>query len=141
MDVYEDQTTKKIMTSIIVPVFTNEKLVGAIGYDIDLNTIGAMREGLEKQSDSTYMILDSKGLVITSFASTMNGTNINPKLSGETEGIKDFVSNPTDFKEQYNWVTKLYETNETGQQERIYDKINYIITTSTVDQLGWKVIS
>lgn len=141
MDVYEDQTTKKIMTSIIVPVFTNEKLVGAIGYDIDLNTIGAMREGLEKQSDSTYMILDSKGLVITSFASTMNGTNINPKLSGETEGIKDFVSNLTDFKEQYNWVTKLYETNETGQQERIYDKINYIITTSTVDQLGWKVIS
>lgn len=129
------------MTSIIVPVFTNEKLVGAIGYDIDLNTIGAMREGLEKQSDSTYMILDSKGLVITSFASTMNGTNINPKLSGETEGIKDFVSNLTDFKEQYNWVTKLYETNETGQQERIYDKINYIITTSTVDQLGWKVIS
>ncbi len=141
MDVYEDQTTKKIMTSIIVPVFTNEKLVGAIGYDIDLNTISAMREGLEKDSASKFMILDSKGLAITSFEPSMNGTNVNPKLSGENEGIKDFVSNPTEFKNEYDWITPLYNTKETEQQERQYDKTNYIVTTSTVDEVGWKVLS
>ncbi|SUX82077.1 methyl-accepting chemotaxis sensory transducer [Priestia megaterium] len=44
MDVYKDKISGKIMTSVVSPVIVSGKMIGALGYDIDLTTIGVSRE-------------------------------------------------------------------------------------------------
>lgn len=141
VDVYEDKTSKKIMTSIIVPVFKNDKLVGAVGYDIDLSTIGNIRSNLEKKNDTKYLFLDTQGLVVTGYDDKMAGTNINPKMSGKVEGVSDYVKQADTFKSQYNWVPSLYKKDDLANESLKIDGGSYMVSSATVGDTGWKVVS
>jgi len=46
LDVYKDKVTGAIMTSVVAPVFSDGKMVGTVGYDINLSTIGKIRAGI-----------------------------------------------------------------------------------------------
>lgn len=141
VDVYEDKTTQKIMTSIIVPVFKNDKLVGAVGYDIDLSTIGAIRSDLEKNNDTKYVFLDTQGLVVTGYDQKMAGTNINPNMSGKVDGVSDYVKESDTFKEDYGWIPSLYKKNDLQNQSLTLQKQDYMVSSATVGDTGWKVVS
>src|SRR6478752_515 len=65
MDVYQDKISGKIMTSVVSPVIVSGKMVGALGYDIDLTTIGVSRSKIEKYTENKLVILDSQGFVVS----------------------------------------------------------------------------
>jgi len=140
VDVYEDKTTKKIMTSIIVPVFQHDKLVGAVGYDIDLSTIGNIRSDLEKNNDAKYVFLDTQGLVVTGYNDGMNGKNINPKMSGKVEGVSDYEKLDT-LKQNYGWVPELYSEKDFKNVDHTVQDTDYMVSSATVGDTGWKVVS
>jgi methyl-accepting chemotaxis protein len=141
VDVYEDKTTKKIMTSIIVPVFKHDKLVGAVGYDIDLSTIGNIRADLEKNNDTKYVFLDTQGLVVTGYDDKMAGTNINPTMSGKVEGVSDYIDQADTFKTEYSWVPTLYKKADLANESLTIHDQDYMVSSATVGDTGWKVVS
>lgn len=141
MDVYEDTTLKKIMTSIEVPVFRNGKLIGAIGYDIDLSTIANIRANLEKASHSKYILLDSKGLVVAGFMQHSDGKNLNPEQSGKVEGVNDFVQDKALFKKQYGWIPSLYKNDHLETKDIQLNRTAYSGVITTIPTLNWKVVT
>lgn len=79
MDVYKDKISGKIMTSVVSPVIVSGKMVGALGYDIDLTTIGVSRSKIEKYTENNLVILDSQGFVVSAFIKNSDGKNMNPE--------------------------------------------------------------
>lgn len=142
MDVYEDKITKKMMTSIVSPIISNGEMVGALGFDIDLSTIGTVRENIESQSDNELIILDSKGIIVSSFMENGDGKNINPTQSGVTEGVTDLVSDEKAFKQQFDWVENAYSAKNSDKNlEFKWEGKEYTTYITTVPEVNWKVIS
>ncbi|WP_018661912.1 methyl-accepting chemotaxis protein [Heyndrickxia acidiproducens] len=139
MDVYQDKVTGKIMTSVVSPVFSEGKMIGAVGYDINLSTIGKARAAIEKESDHRIAILDPKGVIVTSFIKNGNGRNIRPSNSGKVEGVKD-ISSAARLKKEFNWADAIYSRqNSTGTFT--WNGTSYNLYATTVPKMGWKVIS
>ena len=142
MDVYKDIVSGSIMTSVVTPVMVDGKMVGALGYDIDLSTIGEIRANIEKHSDTHLIILDSQGFVVSSFTKGMDSKNLNPDQSGSVEGVDDFVKDSSAFEAQYNWVSKLYKAKNTDSPVtlKLQDE-TYTGKTKTVPIADWKVLA
>jgi len=141
MDVYKDESSQKIMTSVVTPVLLEGKMVGALGYDIDLSTIGKTRVEIEEHSTSQLIVLDSQGLIVSSFMKGMDGRNINPKNSGTVEGVDDLLTDTKQFTSQFDWVTKMYEGKTITSQPLKWAGKEYTGQVNSVPELNWKVLS
>ena len=138
MDVYLDTGINKLMTSVIAPVFIGDKLVGAVGYDIDFSTIGEIRETIESGSSSKLMIIDPNGLIVSSFIEDGDGKNINPETSGQIEGVSDLLD-VNQLSKQFNW---LAGTNNGDQIEEFkWNDVTYNGDVQTIEKNNWKIVS
>ncbi|MED4061065.1 methyl-accepting chemotaxis protein [Priestia megaterium] len=141
MDVYKDKISGKIMTSVVTPVIINGKMVGALGYDIDLTTIGVSRRKIEKYTENNLVILDSQGFVVSAFIKNSDGKNMNPEKSGTVEGVSDLISNRENFNSQYDWVSRIYKKDSMPSLDVELNKKGYTGQVTTIPDLNWKVIS
>ncbi|MBU3570057.1 methyl-accepting chemotaxis protein [Priestia aryabhattai] len=141
MDVYKDKISGKIMTSVVIPVTINGKMVGALGYDIDLTTIGASRRKIEKYTENNLVILDSQGFVVSAFIENSDGKNMNPEKSGTVEGVSDLISNRENFNSQYDWVSRVYKKDSMPPLDVDLNKKGYNGQVTTIPDLNWKVVS
>ncbi|PEZ07128.1 methyl-accepting chemotaxis protein [Priestia megaterium] len=141
MDVYKDKISGKIMTSVVTPVIINGKMVGALGYDIDLTTIGVSRRKIEKYTENNLVILDSQGFVVSAFIKNSDGKNMNPEKSGTVEGVSDLISNRENFNSQYDWVSRIYKKDSIPSLDVELNKKGYTGQVTTIPDLNWKVIS
>ena len=139
MDVYLDTGVNKLMTSVIAPVFKGDKLVGAVGYDIDFSTIGAIRERIEEGSSSNLMIVDPNGLIVSSFIEDGDGKNINADNSGSIEGVSDLLE-VNQLKTEFKWLSET--NNENSQIDQFkWNEVNYTGEIQTIEKNDWKIVS
>ncbi|MGG4267340.1 HAMP domain-containing protein [Peribacillus simplex] len=141
MDVYKDSTSGTIMTSVVTPVILDGKMVGALGYDIDLSTIGKMRANIEKDSTSNLVIMDSQGFIVSSFIKDMDGKNVNPEKSGMEEGVEDYIEDADRFNSEFKWVADIYNGADNANQSLTLDGEDYTAEWSTVPEVKWKVLA
>ncbi|MGG1484989.1 methyl-accepting chemotaxis protein [Peribacillus castrilensis] len=141
MDVYKDGGSGMIMTSVVTPVLSDGKMAGALGYDIDLATIGKMRSTIEKDSTSNLVILDSQGFIVSSFMKDMDGKNMNPDKSGMEEGVEDFITDTDRFSSEFKWVADMYNGGGKANQPLTLDGEDYTGEWSTVPEVNWKVLA
>ena len=135
VDVYLDKGSNKLMTSLIAPVFKNDQLVGAVGYDIDFSTIGKIREEIEKGSSSNLMIVDPNGLIISSFVKNGDGKNINADNSGKVDGVSDLLDK-NELDTQFNWIKDINKV-----EEFVWEDATYTGEIQTIEKNGWKIVS
>nr|WP_042354158.1 methyl-accepting chemotaxis protein [Bacillus rubiinfantis] len=140
MDVYEDKDQHKIMTSIVAPVLQNGKMIGAIGYDIDLSTIGAVRKIIEADTKTKLIILDSNGFIVSSFIKDADGKNINPAKSGSEEGVEDLLSGKK-FTQTFGWIENVYKKSGDVSHDFTWKGKEYSGEITTISGLNWKVLS
>ncbi len=141
MDVYQDKLSDKIMTSVVTPIVSDGKMVGALGYDIDLSTIGARREAIEKETNTNLVILDAQGFIISSFMKDADGKNINPAKSGSVEGVEDLITNKKDFNSTFDWIEEIYTNSEDVSHDLTWEGKDYSGQITTIPELNWKVLS
>lgn len=141
MDVYKDTVSNKIMTSVVTPVLSDGKMVGAVGYDIDLSSIGAARQNIENESSSKLVILDAQGFIVSSFMKNTDGKNMNPVKSGSVEGVTDLLSNAKTFKSKFGWVERIYKNSNSRSQSFSWQGKDYSGQITTIPSLNWKVLS
>lgn len=139
MDVYLDTGVNKLMTSVIAPVFKNDELVGAVGYDIDFSTIGTIREGIEAKSSSKLMIVDPNGLIISSFIEDGDGKNIIADNSGEIEGVTDLLDTAK-LEAEFKWLSDAKNgSNKIEQFE--WNEVNYTGEVQVIEKNNWQIVS
>lgn len=141
MDVYKDTVSNKIMTSVVTPVLSDGKMVGAVGYDIDLSSIGAARQNIENESNGKLVILDAQGFIVSSFMKNTDGKNMNPVKSGSVEGVTDLLSNAKTFKSKFGWVEGIYKNSNSRSQSFSWQGKDYSGQITTIPSLNWKVLS
>ena len=139
MDVYLDTGVNKLMTSVLAPVTINNEIVGAVGFDLDFSTIGKIREQIENNSNTKLMILDKKGLIVSSFIENQDGTNMNPAMSGQIEGVQD-IDNSI-FAKSLDWVTKSYDKKDMPITELEVQDHTYSGQLLTMPMNDWKVMA
>lgn len=139
MDVYLDTGVNKLMTSVIAPVFKNDELVGAVGYDIDFSTIGTIREGIEAKSSSKLMIVDPNGLIISSFIEDGDGKNIIADNSGKIEGVTDLLDTAK-LEAEFKWLSDAKNgSNKIEQFE--WNNVNYTGEVQVIEKNNWQIVS
>ncbi|MFY0744259.1 methyl-accepting chemotaxis protein [Solibacillus silvestris] len=139
MDVYLDTGVNKLMTSVIAPVFKNDELVGAVGYDIDFSTIGTIREGIEAKSSSKLMIVDPNGLIISSFIEDGDGKNIIADNSGKIEGVTDLLDTAK-LEAEFKWLSDAKNgSNKIEQFE--WNEVNYTGEVQVIEKNNWQIVS
>ncbi|MFJ7744516.1 methyl-accepting chemotaxis protein [Peribacillus sp. NPDC097295] len=139
MDVYQDVVNGDIMTSVVTPVMANGKMVGVLGYDIDLSVIGKMRTEIEKHSNANLVILDSQGIIVSSFMKEMDGKNMNPDQSGKVEGVGDIITDSSQFNSEFKWVSDMYKGSKQTAQTLEWKDQQYTGETTSVPNVNWKV--
>ena len=139
VDVYLDEGTNKLMTSVIAPVFKDEQLVGAVGYDIDFSTIDAIRNNVEERSSSKLMIVDPNGLIISSFIEDGDGKNINAENSGKIEGVSDLVE-ASELSTQFKWLSDVNNGDNIINQFE-WNSVEYTGEVQTMEKNNWQIIS
>ena len=141
MGVYEDIVDGTIMTSVVTPVMLDGQMVGALGYDIDLSTIGQTRESIEKGTVNKLVILDAEGVVVSSFMKDADGKNMNPANSGEVEGVDDILADKAQMKSDFRWVEEMYKGASTSSSKFTWEGKTYNLYTTKIPDLNWQVIS
>ncbi|MEK4971641.1 methyl-accepting chemotaxis protein [Niallia sp. FSL R7-0648] len=139
MEVYKDNVTGDMMTSVITPVKKNGQLIGVLGYDISLDAIGDLREQLQKGKENKLLVLDNQGVVVTSFLDA-NGKNLSIQQSGKIKDVEDVVKDKAAFKREFNWVDSLYDK-DTVDTTASFEGTSYQVNSSTIEETGWKVVS
>jgi methyl-accepting chemotaxis protein len=139
-DVHQNETTKKMILSVVTPVMVDNQLFGVVGYDIDLNGIGALRESNEMFGKNKLVIYDNQGLIVTSFMQGMEGKNIDPSASGKVAGAQDIVEDPAKMKQQFGWITDIAKGRTQGIKFK-WDGVQYRGEVSFVYSMNWNVVS
>ncbi|MBQ0139967.1 MAG: methyl-accepting chemotaxis protein [Kurthia sp.] len=139
LDVYLDTNINVLMTSVIAPVYKDDKIIGSVGFDLDFSTIGHIRESIEKESTSKLMIVDPNGLVVSSFIEDSDGKNLNEKNSGQIDGVTDLM-NKNELDKNFEWLTKFNGTSK-AVEEFTWDGVDYTGEIKTLDRNGWKIVS
>lgn len=139
-DVHQDEKTKKMMVSVVTPVLANDQLKGVVGFDIDLNGIGALRESNERFGNNKLVIYDNQGLIVSSFMQGMDGKNIDPNASGKVKGAKDAFQDSAKMKQAFAWVDELAAGKRNGIDFQWGD-VKYNGEVSFVYSLNWSVVS
>ena len=141
MDIYVDQITGQLMTSLIAPVQVDGKLIGAVGFDVDFSAIADIRTQIEAQTQAQLFIVDPNGLIVSSFMENANGLNIDPKNEQLLEGSSNLIENEQQFNEQFEWVTEALQQEETELTNIQINDTTYTGQVVTLAKNGWKVIS
>ena len=136
MDVYLDTGINKLMTSVIAPVFKNDQLIGAVGFDVDFSTIGSIRQNIEEITDSKLMIVDPNGLIVSSFIPDADGKNISEKSSGTVEGVTDLMD-ASKLTEKFGWLNN----DASAIDNFTWDDVDYSGEIQTIEKNNWKVVS
>lgn len=139
MDVYLDTGINKLMTTVVAPVFKNEQLVGAVGYDIDFSAIGAIREGIEAGSSSKLMIVDPNGLIVSSFIEDGDGKNINADSSGEIEGAADLLE-ASELATEFKWLLDT-KSGDNKIEQFEWDGVKYTGEIQMIEKNNWQIVS
>lgn len=139
MEVYKDNVTGDMMTSVITPVKKNDQLIGVLGYDISLDAIGDLREQLQTGKENKLLVLDNQGVVVTSFLDA-NGKNLSIQQSGKIKDVEDVVKDKAAFKREFNWVDSLYDKDAVDTTAS-FEGTSYQVNSSTIEETGWKVVS
>ncbi|WP_134685822.1 methyl-accepting chemotaxis protein [Brevibacillus migulae] len=140
MEVYKDEISQKMMISVIAPVLAKGQLLGAIGYDIDLQSLSSVRGSIEKLGQNKLIVLDKQGLVITSYLQGMDGKTLDPKSSGKIKGAEDAISNKEEFAKTFGWVSQVYAP-ETKLIEVEMEQVHYQASVADVAHVGWKLVA
>lgn len=137
MDVYLDTGVNKLMTSVIAPVFNGSgTLIGAVGYDLDFSSIGAIRAAIEQTNESKLMLIDPNGLIVSSFIEDGDGKNIYAKSSGTVEGVTDLLDVAA-LEEQFSWLN----AEGSAVQAFEWDGITYTGEKQLIEKNNWHVVS
>lgn len=134
LGVNQDKVTGAIMASIAAPLTKNNRVVGVVGYDIDLSTISTTRQQFEEGAHNKLIILDDKGTVVSSFIPDTDGTNMRPSMSGKLTAVED-IPNIKDFA----WVDAVYEGKKT--QDVTWNGKDYDVSVTEIPKLDWQVLS
>ncbi|WP_239619268.1 methyl-accepting chemotaxis protein [Cohnella mopanensis] len=139
-DVHQDAATQKMMVSITTPITIEDQPYGIVGFDIDLNGIGALRESNEMFGHNKLVIYDNQGLIVTSFMKGMEGRNIDPNASGKIEGAQDVILDSAKMAEEFGWVQEITKGKKSGIQFQ-WENVQYSGEVSFVYSMDWSVIS
>lgn len=139
IDVYLDTDLNKLMTTVLAPIYKDEEIVGAVGFDLDFSTIGKIREDIENDSESKLMIVDQNGLVVSSFIKDSEGKNLNAKMSGEIEGVSDLLDK-NKLDEQFGWLVNSKNENE-KVEGFTWNGVTYTGTIQNLERNNWKIVS
>lgn len=139
MEVYKDNVTGDMMTSVITPVKKNGQFIGVLGYDISLDAIGDLRNQLQKGKENKLLVLDNQGVVVSSFLKA-DGKNLSTEHSGKNEEVENYIKDEKSLKKEFKWVDSLYEK-ETVNTTANFEGTSYHVSSSTITETGWKVIS
>lgn len=138
MDVYQDKISGHMMTSVLSPVVVNGRMVGAVGYDIDLSTIDKLREAIEKDSTQHIIVLDAQGVIVSSFMKDVDGKNMRPANSGKVDGVED-VDGTEKFKETYSWVDEVFDGVK-AQSIHLAGE-DYQVNAASISDINWRILS
>lgn|GEM_PF-3664853 len=139
-DVYRDAATGKMIVTVLVPIMKGNTMDGAVGFDVDLKGFGALRESNERFGNNKLVIYDDQGLIVTSFMPGMEGKNIDPKASGQTEGAVDILKDADEMAQRFGWVADV----AAGQNSGIafdWEGVRYTGAVSFVYSMNWNVVS
>lgn len=139
LGVYLDTHLNIVMTSVIAPIYKNDKIIGAVGFDLDFSTIGNIRQGIEDTSTSKLMIVDPDGLVVSSFLKDSDGKNLNAKMSGKIDGVSDFLE-VDQLKSQFSWLANA-KSKTTKVSDFEWEGVSYTGEVQTLERNGWKIAS
>ncbi|WP_312098866.1 methyl-accepting chemotaxis protein [Niallia sp.] len=139
MEVYKDNVTGAMMTSVITPVKKNGQLIGVLGYDVSLDAIGDLRAQLQEGRENKLMVLDNEGVIVSSFLKA-DGKNLSIQHSGKIADVEDYVKDQESFQKEFNWVDTLY-TKDTIDTTASFEGTSYQVNSSTIKETGWKVVS
>jgi len=133
----------RMMVSVVTPIrqgANSEHLLGAVGFDIDLKGIGALRQSNEKFDKNKLVIYDNQHRIVSSFLEGMEGRNLNPAASGQTAGVLDVVEEPAKMQKAFGWVEEIDAGKRSGIDFR-WDGVRYSGQVSFVYSLDWTVVS
>lgn len=138
-DVRQD-ADRRMVVSLVVPVTVNGEWHGVVGYDIDLNGIGALRESSERFGKNKLVIYDNQGRIVSSFMDGMDGRNIDPGASGRIADAEDVIGNPEGMKKSFGWVEEIAAGKRAGIAFN-WDGVQYNGEVSFVYSMDWSVVS
>jgi len=139
-DVRWDEHAGRMTVSVVTPVRSGERWLGAAGYDIDLNGIGLLRESNEKFGKNKLMVFDNQGRIVTSFLKGMEGRNIDPGASGGGTSVADVLPDASEMQETFAWVRHIADGQRSGLAFR-WDGVDYSGEVSFVYAMNWTVVS
>jgi methyl-accepting chemotaxis protein len=141
MEVYKDAITNKMMTSIVMPVKKNDVLIGVLGYDISLEGISVIRNQLQDGLDEKLIVLDNKGVAVSTFIPDQIGKNLSLQNSGKEKGVNDFFTSQNQMKKEYGWIDSLYSDQKLLNSQYSFNGDTYFVNGQTMKNTGWKVIA
>jgi methyl-accepting chemotaxis protein len=141
MDVYKDDITKNMMTSVVMPVKKDGVLLGVLGYDVSLQAVENLQNKLQDGLDEKLIILDNKGVVVSTFIPNQIGKNLSPQNSGKEKNVNDFYSNHEKMKKEYGWIDSLYSDQKLTNKEYTFSGNTYFTNAQNLKNTGWKVIA
>ncbi|NMM64284.1 methyl-accepting chemotaxis protein [Clostridium sp. P21] len=138
-DAYKDKITGNMMISVSYPVIKDNNIIGVVGYDINLNSLGDLRKQFENSTNNKLIISDQTGTLLTSGLGKEVGVNLSVKNNNKKD-IKNIIEDKTEFAKQYSWVDGIYQNKEGNQNVNLLNK-KYYVEYSTYDKLGIRIIS
>ena len=141
MEVYKDTITNKMMTSIVMPVKKDGELIGVLGYDISLEGISIIRNQLQDGLDEKLIILDNKGVVVSTFIPDQIGKNLSLQNSGKEDNVDDFFASQKQMKKEYGWVESFYSNQKLSTNQYSFNGDTYLVTGQSLKNTDWKVIA
>lgn len=89
---YEVQGKPVLLTSLAVPIFYNDKVVGVVGIDVSLDELQAISDEIQIQETGYGMILSNSGTYVAHPIKELVGTNLFETDIKHKENIKKAVS-------------------------------------------------
>ena len=138
-EAHTDLITGDIVISLSSPVEKSGKIIGVIGYDINLSTLDDLRLSLESHSEQKLVLLDNTGVILASEIKEQIGKNASLSNSGKTDFENVDIDNDS-FNKNYGWVDSIYKS-KSGKNEIEFRGNKYILNFDTIENLNWKVLS
>ncbi|EYE88950.1 hypothetical protein Q428_05290 [Fervidicella metallireducens AeB] len=130
-----DMSNKKTLGTLTKAVYDeSNNLIGVVGIEIDISKITNLFSSIGTGDSGQILMLNSKGIVLSSRYSDIIGKNLNPSNKGS--GIVNAFISPNDV----DWIKNVIggkkdfiETKFLGEKRYIYYSTNF--------KSGWRIIA
>lgn len=130
-----DVSNKKTLGTLTKAVYDeSNNLVGVVGVEIDISKITNLFNSIGTGDSGQILMLNSKGIVLSSRYSDIIGKNLNP--SNNSSGIVNVFKSPNEvswMKNVINGKKDFIETKFLGEKRYIYYSTNF--------KSGWRIIA